>query len=173
MTVPRWMALSSSVRPILLPVFVSGDHIAVCLILYTCQQWLWLKWPNPLIRKGVRILLATKCFDGSFGRVQYKLQEVKASLVPSHTVFGYNTWRWLIYFIKAERTGNWYLHLQSLKDLVPYFAAAGHNMYNKSCIFICNKLFSLKHTNQMFLRCSNQATMLFIGVTVTGLDYQN
>jgi len=41
--------------------------------------------------------------DGSLGRVQYKLQEVKASLVPCHTVFGYNTWRWLIYFTSSSR----------------------------------------------------------------------
>ncbi|CAC5362571.1 unnamed protein product [Mytilus coruscus] len=35
-------------------------------------------------------------------------------------------------FIKAERTGNWELHLQTLQDMLPYFAAAGHNVYAKS-----------------------------------------
>ena len=43
LTVSRWKSLSSSVRPILLPMFVYGDCMAVCLILYTCQQWVWLK----------------------------------------------------------------------------------------------------------------------------------
>jgi len=32
-------------------------------------------------------------------------------------------------FIKGERTGNWDLYLQSM---LPYFAAAGHNLYTKS-----------------------------------------
>ncbi|KAK3744094.1 hypothetical protein QZH41_005421, partial [Actinostola sp. cb2023] len=35
-------------------------------------------------------------------------------------------------FIKAERTGNWDLHLQSVYDMLPFFAAAGHNHYAKS-----------------------------------------
>ena len=35
-------------------------------------------------------------------------------------------------FIKAERTGNWLLHLQSVQDMLPYFAASGHNLYAKS-----------------------------------------
>jgi hypothetical protein len=36
-------------KAILLPMFVYGDCISVCLILYTCQQPVWLKYPNPLI----------------------------------------------------------------------------------------------------------------------------
>ena len=43
MTVPRWKSLSSSVRPIYCQCFVYGDCMAVGLILYTCQQWAWLK----------------------------------------------------------------------------------------------------------------------------------
>ena len=35
-------------------------------------------------------------------------------------------------FIKAERTGNWNLHLQTVYEMLPYFAAAGHNLYAKS-----------------------------------------
>ena len=35
-------------------------------------------------------------------------------------------------FIRAERTGNWKLHLQAVRDMLPYFAAAGHNLYAKS-----------------------------------------
>ena len=35
-------------------------------------------------------------------------------------------------FIKAERTGNWRLHLQALSEMLPYLAAAGHNLYAKS-----------------------------------------
>ena len=43
MTVPHWKSLRSSISPILLPMFVYGDCMAVYLILYTCQQWVWLK----------------------------------------------------------------------------------------------------------------------------------
>lgn len=35
-------------------------------------------------------------------------------------------------FIKAERTGDWNQHLQSIRNMLPYFAAAGHNLYLKS-----------------------------------------
>ncbi|CAG2201846.1 unnamed protein product [Mytilus edulis] len=35
-------------------------------------------------------------------------------------------------FIKAERTGDWELHLKSVKDMLPYLAASGHNLYTKS-----------------------------------------
>ena len=30
-------------KAILLPMFVYGDCIAVCSILYICEQWVWLK----------------------------------------------------------------------------------------------------------------------------------
>ena len=30
-------------------------------------------------------------------------------------------------FIKAERTGNWNLHLQTVREMLLYLAAAGHN----------------------------------------------
>ena len=35
-------------------------------------------------------------------------------------------------FIRAERTGNWKLHLQAVHDNLPYFTAAGRNPYAKS-----------------------------------------
>ena len=35
-------------------------------------------------------------------------------------------------FIRAERTGNWELHLQSIQAKLPYMAASGHNSYTKS-----------------------------------------
>ena len=38
----------------------------------------------------------------------------------------------LLIFIKAERTGNWNLHLIMNSKMLPYLAAAGHNKYTKS-----------------------------------------
>ncbi|CAC5414182.1 unnamed protein product [Mytilus coruscus] len=35
-------------------------------------------------------------------------------------------------FIKAERTGNWPLHFQSIQAMLPFFAASGHNLYTKT-----------------------------------------
>lgn len=35
-------------------------------------------------------------------------------------------------FIKAERTGNWQMHLYAVKEMLPFFAATGHNLYLKS-----------------------------------------
>ena len=34
-------------------------------------------------------------------------------------------------FIRAERTGDWNLHLKATEGMLPYFAAAGHNNYAK------------------------------------------
>jgi hypothetical protein len=61
MTAPRWLSsLSISVRAILLPMFVYGDCMTVCSILYICQQLVWLKWLNPLIWRSVHIS-SVKC----------------------------------------------------------------------------------------------------------------
>ena len=35
-------------------------------------------------------------------------------------------------FIKAERMGNWRLHLKATYEMLPYFAASGHNLYATS-----------------------------------------
>jgi len=34
--------------------------------------------------------------------------------------------------MRAERTGNWHLHLRALREMLPFLAAAGHNSYTKS-----------------------------------------
>ena len=34
--------------------------------------------------------------------------------------------------IKAQRIGNWLLHLEAVTDMLPYFAASGHYLYLKS-----------------------------------------
>lgn len=46
-------------------------------------------------------------------------------------------------FIKAERTGNWWLHLQTLQKMLPYLAASGHNLYTKSVYTYLQKMTSL------------------------------
>ena len=69
-------------------------------------------------------------------RIMDKLTEEKDSMENHRTAK-----LWLQYmemigilrmFIKAERTGDWALHLQTIQAMLPYFAAAGHNLYAKS-----------------------------------------
>ena len=50
-------------------------------------------------------------------------------------------------FIKSERTGNWELHLKSLTEMVPYYAAAGHNNYLKSTYLYLQNMFELKNSH--------------------------
>ena len=35
-------------------------------------------------------------------------------------------------FIRAERSGDWDLHLQCVRNMLPYFHATGHHLYAKS-----------------------------------------
>ena len=68
-------------------------------------------------------------------RISAKLRERKRSLI------GKTAQLWLQYmstvdilkcFLKAERTGNWLLHLSVVHEMLPYLAAAGHKAYRKS-----------------------------------------
>ncbi len=75
---------------------------------------------------------SSSCLDST----KKKIEETKASLSGKRTAV-----LWLEYmkmvdilrkFIKGERTGNWKMHLQAVYEMLPYFAAAGHNQYAKS-----------------------------------------
>lgn len=69
-------------------------------------------------------------------RITEHIEKYKESLKTSRT-----SALWMQYmdmidllkkFIKAERTGNWRLHLEALSEMLPYLAASGHNNYTKS-----------------------------------------
>ena len=47
-------------------------------------------------------------------------------------------------FIRAERTGNWGLHLQALFEMLPFLAASGHNNYTKSLWIYLQQMSSLR-----------------------------
>jgi hypothetical protein len=75
--------------------------------------------------------------DESVLELQKLLQDMKASCCESRTGK-----LWLSFmdfvstcrlFITAERTGNWALHLKATQDMLPLFAATGHNNYAKCC----------------------------------------
>ena len=72
----------------------------------------------------------------SMTRIAQRINHVKDAMVDQRTAK-----LWIQYldmvkilqlFIKAERTGNWELHLDAVRKMLPIFAAAGHILYAKS-----------------------------------------
>ena len=47
-------------------------------------------------------------------------------------------------FIKAERLGNWSLHLEAVSEMLPYLAVSGHCLYAKSARIYLQSLLSLE-----------------------------
>ena len=60
-------------------------------------------------------------------------------------------------FIATERTGNWESHLKTLHEMLPYFAAAGHNLYLKSVYIYSQQMLELPQTSQIFHKAFMQA----------------
>ena len=50
-------------------------------------------------------------------------------------------------YIRAERLGNWQLHLNTTMEMLPYFAASGHNNYLKSSHIYLQKMQQLPQTH--------------------------
>ena len=50
-------------------------------------------------------------------------------------------------FFHAERLGDWKLHLQCLQEMLPYFAACGHNNYAKSVWLYLQQMSTLEKNN--------------------------
>ena len=49
--------------------------------------------------------------------------------------------------IRSVGIGSWTLYLQSLCDMQPYLAAAGHNNYTKSLALFIPKMLDIEHTH--------------------------
>ena len=49
-------------------------------------------------------------------------------------------------FIRAERTGDWKLHLSCVKEMIPHFHSAGHLPYAKSARLYLQQMEALEHT---------------------------
>ena len=54
----------------------------------------------------------------------------------------------LCMFIKAERTGNFDLHLQSVLQMLPYFTSSGHHLYAKSAYIYLQTMQKLETSNK-------------------------
>ena len=72
----------------------------------------------------------------AISKIKHLLQQQKESLQDKRTAK-----LWLQYMdmvdilrksIKAERTGHWAQHLESLSEMLPYMATSGHILYTKS-----------------------------------------
>ena len=50
-------------------------------------------------------------------------------------------------YLKAERLGDWSMHLAATADMLPYFAASGHNHYLKSSYMYLQQMFELETTH--------------------------
>ena len=69
-------------------------------------------------------------------RFEDRMKASKESLMQSRTAQ-----QWLLYMdmmdillkiLKAEKNGQWELHVQSMYNMLPYLAASDHNMYAQS-----------------------------------------
>ena len=83
--------------------------------------------------------------------LQTSIEAIKEALKDSRTSQLWIQYSDMIYilrkFISAERTGNWKLHLQSLTEMLPYLAAAGHNLYAKSLSIYLENMNNLSVTH--------------------------
>ncbi|KAH9633048.1 hypothetical protein HF086_000408 [Spodoptera exigua] len=75
--------------------------------------------------------------EGDQNDCQYSLPDIREALknvtLPSDAMIKYHLkQRYGDKFIKAERTGDWFLHLDTIKRMLPYFHAADHYNYSKS-----------------------------------------
>ena len=62
-----------------------------------------------------------------------KLEDISKRTEPHNCELKHNKMLGILRkFVKAERTGNWMLHLQTVRDMLSCFAATGHNTYTKS-----------------------------------------
>ena len=53
----------------------------------------------------------------------------------------------LLTSIKADRTGNFILSLEAIKDMLPYLAAAGRTSYTKCAMMYVQHMESLRYTD--------------------------
>ena len=90
------------------------------------------------------------CSEEVLGRLQSKLNEKKEMMTMRTAKL------WVQYlnmvdilrrFLKAERTGNWKLHLQSVQEMLPYFAASGHTLYAKSAYVYLQMMLNLPESH--------------------------
>ena len=107
---------------------------------------------SELYDKAMSSLLSVEevCLAEVLERIQCKVDEKKEAMTTRTArlwVQYLNMVDILRKFLKAERTGNWRLHLQSVHDMLPYFAASGHRQYAKSAYVYLQMMTTLPETH--------------------------
>ena len=97
------------------------------------------------------VTVATVCEDELLATISQELEKKKEELKQYPTAA-----LWIQYldmiqilktFIKAERTGEWELSLYAVQQMLPYFAAAGHNLHLKSAHVYLQTMCQLRDNN--------------------------
>ena len=97
------------------------------------------------------ISLETVAESQSLTKVRELTENMKNSLKCSRTAS-----LWLQYmdmidilrkFLRAERLGDWQLHLQAVSEMLPFMAAAGHNLYTKSLRLYIQRMIDLESSH--------------------------
>ena len=92
--------------------------------------------------------LASDVQDTKYNKDYLPRSDYKDSLIDCKTAN-----LWLAYlemvvllhrFVRAERTGDWLLHLDTVQRMLPYFAASGHNLYLKSAYIYLSDMLKMK-----------------------------
>lgn len=90
--------------------------------------------PDPADRTVVLMIEQSESFKSVAEKFKKRLTQLEAH--------GPTAKLWIQYFrmvtilkqfIEAERSSNWHLHLKTIQKMLPYFHAAGHFLYAKSC----------------------------------------
>ena len=68
-------------------------------------------------------------------------------------------------FIEGEWTGNWNLHLHSMKQMLAYLAASGHSLYAKSAYIYLLQTPQEQHSKVLSGISVGYSCMFYVGVT--------
>ena len=76
--------------------------------------------------------------------------------------------------IKAERTENWMLHLQTVRDVLPYFAPTGNTAHTKSGhFFLCRMADYHLHIKWLYCVCRYMIKYMFHRNSIAAYNLQN
>ena len=75
-------------------------------------------------------------------------------------------------FIKAEGLGQWSLHLNAVQQMLPYFAASGHNLYCRSAYLYLQNMLTLDESHPYVFQSSQKDCMWSGGQIATGVACQ-
>uniref|UniRef100_K1QT07 Cadherin domain-containing protein n=1 Tax=Magallana gigas TaxID=29159 RepID=K1QT07_MAGGI len=97
---------------------------------------------------SVKLAFDDPVFTALEERIRDKTNEIKQSRTAKLWLFFGEMVAILKRFLLAERTGDWQLDLSTLQEMLPYYAAAGHNLYAKSVYLYLSQMQDLDRVHQ-------------------------